>query len=279
MVVCLAPLARRGSAIWNTSRQLKTRATAVNNWFVSPKPNPAARLRLFCFPYAGGGAAAFWKWVNYLHVDVEVCLAQLPGRGTRLLDAPYTRLPPLAETIAREMLPFTDKPFALFGHSMGAIISFELARLLSAEQKPEPVHLFVSGCRAPQIRATDRRTYDWPEAEFVEDLRRLNGTPQEVLESPELMKLLTPLLRADFEVVQTYAYVAGPPLKCPITVFGGLQDDEVSSEHLEGWREQTTAAFTLRLFPGDHFFIHSSQPLILRALAQDLERLLLKTLT
>jgi medium-chain acyl-[acyl-carrier-protein] hydrolase len=249
-------------------------ATAANNWFVSPKPNPAARLRLFCFPYAGGGAMVFWKWANHLPADVEVCLAHLPGRGTRLLDAPYTRLQPLVETIAREILPYTDKPFIFFGHSMGAIISFELARLLYTERGLWPVHLFVSGCRAPQIRTTDRRTYDWPEAGFVEDLRRLNGTPQEVLESPELMQLLMPSLRADFEVVQTYSYTAGQTLKCPVTVFGGLQDQEVSCEHLEGWREQTIGAVTFRLFPGDHFFIHSSQPLILQALAQDLERLL-----
>ena len=254
------------------------RANAANNWFVSPKPNPAARLRLFCFPYAGGGATMFWKWADHLPADVEVCLAQLPGRGPRLLDAPCTRLQPLVETIARAILPYTDKPFTLLGHSMGAIISFELARLLRTERRLEPVQLVVSGCRAPHIRTTDRRTYDWPEAEFIEDLRRLNGTPQEVLESPELMQLFMPVLRADFEVVQTYSYTAGQILQCPITVFGGLQDHEVRREQLEGWREQTTDAVTFHLFPGGHFFIHASQPLILQVLAQDLERRL-KTLT
>lgn len=249
-------------------------ATAANNWFFSPKPNPTARLRLFCFPYAGGGAQTFWNWADHLPKEVEVYLAQLPGRGSRLMDAPYTQMLPLVETLAREIRPYTDKPFALFGHSMGAIISFELARLLYEERRLEPAHLFASGCRAPQMRTTDHHTYDWPEAEFIEDLRRLNGTPQEVLEHPELMKLILPLLRADFEMIQTYSYAAGQPLKCPITAFGGLQDHEVRREHLEGWREQTTAAFTFRLFPGDHFFIHSSQALILRVLAQDLYHLL-----
>jgi medium-chain acyl-[acyl-carrier-protein] hydrolase len=249
------------------------RATRANNWFVLPKPNPAARLRLFCFPYAGGGAQAFWNWADHLPADVEVCLAQLPGRGARIRDAPYTRLLPLVETIAQAFGPYADRPFAFFGHSMGALIGFELARLLDAERRLGPVHLFASGCRAPQLPAADRQTYDWPEAEFVEDLRRLNGTPQQVLESAELMRLLMPLLRADFEAVQTYRYSAGQPLQCPITVCGGTQDKEVHREHLDGWLEQTSGAVTFRLFPGDHFFIHSSQPLLLRALKQDLERL------
>jgi medium-chain acyl-[acyl-carrier-protein] hydrolase len=127
------------------------------------------------------------------------------------------------------------------------------------------------------MRPTDHQTYDWPEAEFIEDLRRLNGTPQKVLEHPDLMQLMLPLLRTDFEMIQTYEYADSQPLKCPITAFGGLQDHEAHREHLEGWREQTSSAFTLCLFPGDHFFIHPSQSLVLRALTQDLDRLL-KTL-
>ena len=260
-----------------SSKPVRVRTKGVNNWFLSPKPNPTARLRLFCFPYAGGGAQAFGRWVKHLPSDVEVCLAQPPGRGARMREAPYTKLLPLVEAAARALAPLTDKPFALFGHSMGALVAFELARLLERERSRGPVQLFASGCRAPQTPSTDRQTFDWPEAEFVEDLRRLNGTPQEVLESAELMHLLMPLLRADFEVVQTYRYAAGPPLKCPITLFAGEQDTEVRREHLDGWREQTTDAVTFRLFPGDHFFIHSSEPLVLRALRQGLEQLL-KTL-
>jgi medium-chain acyl-[acyl-carrier-protein] hydrolase len=181
---------------------------------------------------------------------------------------------PLVETLSDEIRPYTDKPFVFFGHSMGAIIGFELARRLRAVCGLAPLHLFASGARAPQMRATDHRTFDWPEAEFVEDLRRLNGTPQEVLEHPELMQLILPLLRADFEVIQTYAYADGQPLTCPITVFGGLQGHEVRGEHVEGWRQQTSAAFNSRMFPGDHFFIHESQSLILRVLAQDLYHIL-----
>lgn len=174
--------------------------------------------------------------------------------------------------IAEAIKPYLDRPYAFFGHSMGAMISLDLARLLRSEQvQPPPLHLFVSGRRAPQLPATSRHTYDLPEAEFIEELRRLNGTPREVLEHPELMQLMIPLLRADFSVCQTYEYAPEPPLSCPITVFGGVED-ETGREQLEAWREQTTSTFTLRMFPGDHFFIHEAQPQILQTIGQQLRQ-------
>jgi len=179
-------------------------------------------------------------------------------------------MPNLVENVAKDLSTYLDKPFAFFGHSMGAIISFELARLLRHEGAPEPVHLFVSGRSAPQTPCDHLHTYDLPEQEFIKELRRMNGTPAEVLEDPELMQFMLPLLRADFEVIQTYTYVDEPPLNCSITAFGGLHDDEASRDSLEGWREQTTGATTLRLFPGDHFFINKVQPSLLRMISGEL---------
>jgi medium-chain acyl-[acyl-carrier-protein] hydrolase len=156
---------------------------------------------------------------------------------------------------------------------MGAIISFELARHLRREHGCDPLHLFVSGRQAPQIPDMQPRIYDLPEAEFLVELRRLNGTPAEILEHPELIQLVLPLLRSDFELVQTYTYSDDYPLNCPITVFGGLQDKEVSREQLEAWRKQTTGSLSLQTLPGDHFFLHTAQPLLLRMLALQLSRL------
>jgi medium-chain acyl-[acyl-carrier-protein] hydrolase len=173
---------------------------------------------------------------------------------------------------AAALLPYADVPFAFFGHSMGGLIAFELARHLRDQGGPHPRHLFISGGRAPQIADDSPHTYDLPEAEFIEEVARLNGTPREVLENEELMRLLTPLLRSDFSVCQTYEYVPGPPLDCPISVYGGVRDLEVTREHLEGWREQTVAGVTLRMFPGDHFFIHSEQEAFLHVLSQELMR-------
>lgn len=250
----------------------KPNTQAADAWFARPKPNPQARLRLFCFPYAGGSALAFRKWPQQLPPGVEVLAAQLPGRGVRIRETPFKNLHVLVEELGRAVRPYLNKPFALFGHSMGAMISFELARLLRREGAPAPVHLFVSGRRAPQIPDTDPTTYNLPDAALVEELRKLNGTPPEVLEHPELMELMLPLLRADFEVVETYDYKPEPPLGCPVSAFGGLQDFEVKREHLEGWREQTTSEFALRMFDGDHFFLQRAEPALLHTVARELHR-------
>lgn len=239
--------------------------------FVNFRPNPQAGLRLFCFPYAGGGSSIFRTWPASLPSYVEIYAANLPGRGGRIAEPPFTHSSTMVKSIAEDLRPHLDKPFAFFGHSMGALISFELARLLRREGSPGPFHLFVSGHPAPQLPVTSRQTYDLPEQELIEELRRLNGTPPEVLAQPELMQLMLPLLRADFEVCQTYECSPEPPLDCPVTVFGGTEDGEAGREKLELWREQTSASFSLLMLPGDHFFLHAAQPEILRVIDQQLQ--------
>jgi medium-chain acyl-[acyl-carrier-protein] hydrolase len=248
-----------------------TRTQTTPAWFIFPRPDPRAKLRLFCFPYAGGGTLIYRNWPGSLPAGVEVCSAQLPGRGARIQEAPFTSLAELVEVISAVIVPRLDKPFAFFGHSMGAMISFELARRLKENSLPQPVHLFVSGRRAPQTYRRDRLTHNLPESEFIEEVRRLNGTPHEVLAHPELMQLMMPLLRGDFSVVETYEYSPGPPLGCPITTYGGLEDREVSREDLLGWREQTTSSFQLRMLPGDHFFLNTARALLLRMISRQLQ--------
>lgn len=226
--------------------------------------------RLFCFTYAGGAASIYRDWSNKLPRSIEVHAFQFPGHGNRLSEPLFRRVQPLVESIAQELMPYLKGSFAFFGHSMGAIISFELAQLLRQENKPGPSHLFLSGRPSPHRTEKEAPTYDLPEPEFIEELKKMGGTPQEVLEHPELMAVLNPILRADLEVCQTYEYEPRPPLDCPITVFGGLQDEDVSREQLEGWRDYTTSHFTVRMFPGNHFFLHSSAPVLLRMIAQDL---------
>jgi medium-chain acyl-[acyl-carrier-protein] hydrolase len=250
-----------------------TSTRPTSPWLNCTAPNSGAALRLFCFPYAGGNALIYRAWPEHLPWTVEVCAVQLPGRGERLRETPYRDMPSLVGALADALLPHLDKPFAFFGHSMGALISFELIRELRRRGGPLPAHLFVSGRRAPQLTKDDPPTYDLPEAEFLEDVRRFNGTPQEVLEHPELMQLLLPLLRADFAICQTYDYRPEPPLDCPISAFGGLQDVDVPRDYLEAWREQTAASFSVRMLPGDHFFLRTFQPLLLSTLAQPLRRL------
>jgi medium-chain acyl-[acyl-carrier-protein] hydrolase len=223
---------------------------------------------LFCFPYAGGAASIYGGWVDKIAPGIEVCPVQLPGRGNRLREAPFNRIEPLLEATADALSPYLEGSFAFFGHSMGAMISFELARLLRRENRPTPAHLFLSGRPAPQKLTKRAHTYDLPDPEFIEELRRLKGTPKEVLEHPELMDMLRPILRADFELCETYRYLPEPPLECPITAFAGLMDQDVTREQMEGWREHTSSTFTLRMFPGDHFFLHESAPLMLQMIAR-----------
>jgi surfactin synthase thioesterase subunit/acyl carrier protein len=247
-----------------------TTATAFDPWVACRKPNPQARLRLFCFPYAGTGASIFRTWSDGLPADVEVCPVQFPGRGTRLMETPFTQLEPLVQALAHALVPLLDKPFAFFGHSLGALVGFELARQLRRQSGVQPVRLFVSADRAPQLPHRNRPIHVLPEGEFLVELCCLNGIPEKVLEEVEIMQTMLPVLRADLAVCETYVYSTEPPLNCPISTFGGLQDRRVSRGDLEAWRNQTSASFSLRMFPGDHFFWHTTQPLLLQVLSQDL---------
>lgn len=232
-----------------------TAMATPDSWIAGRKPNSQARLRLFCFPYAGGSALMFRTWSNALPADVEVCPVQLPGRSARLIERPFTTLSPLIEVVAQALSPLLDKPFAIFGHSLGALIGFELARQLRRRHGVNPVRLFVSAGRAPQAARPCAPIHNLPAKEFLAAVRRLNGTPAEVFEHEELLEIILPVLRADFAVYETYVYSTEPPLNCPISTFGGSQDREISHSDLEAWRDQTTDAFSLRMLPGDHFFL------------------------
>ncbi|MBE9169281.1 thioesterase [Pleurocapsales cyanobacterium LEGE 06147] len=244
-----------------------------NFWLTCPRPNPQAHLRLFCFPYAGAGASVFRSWSDELSLDVEVYAVQLPGRETRLRESPFTRISPLIETLAQVLLPYLDLPFAFFGHSMGALVSFELARQLRRQKSPSPLHLFVSSRRAPQLPNPYLSIHHLPDTALIEELHRYNGTPQAVLQDPELRSLFLPLLRADLAVIETYIYMSEAPLDCSISAFGGLQDREASRKELAAWRDQTSKTFTLRMFPGDHFFLKRERYALLRVISQDLRRI------
>lgn len=213
-------------------------------------------------------------WVDLLPPTVQVVPVELPGRGARLKEPPFVSVQPLVSMLAEAMMPMLDTPFAFFGHSMGAVIAFELARRLRRQFGREPQALFASGRRAPQVPNSEPITYDLPDDEFIAELQRLDGTPKEILEHAELMGLLIPLLRADFQLIQTYDYVADVPLRCPITVYGGLQDYEVTPDMLRPWEEQTSAGFGLHMLPGDHFFLRSSQTTLLELLAMDLHEVM-----
>jgi medium-chain acyl-[acyl-carrier-protein] hydrolase len=242
-------------------------------WFENLPQGRDGALRLYCFPYAGGSAQVFRGWQRHFAPQASLSLAHLPGRAARIGEPAFKKHKPLVTALADAMIPELPRAFAFWGHSMGALISFELARELRRRGQPAPLALFLSGRGAPQVPDPDPPTFNLPDPEFVAELRRLNGTPKQLLDNPELKEFFLPTIRADFELVETYEYEPEPPLTCPICAYGSLQDPTVPATNLKAWQKQTSGAFKVRMFPGDHFYIHASTDL-LHALRRDVLDLL-----
>lgn len=242
------------------------RAGPPSAWFGRPLPRPEARVRLFCFPYAGGGSALYRPWAAALPPTIELCVVQLPGREARMAEPAFTSAQALARALADALGPGDGVPRAFFGHSMGALIAFELARELRRRALPGPMHLFVSGHRAPHLPARGLPLHRLPDAAFAAHVQQLGGIPPEALRNPAFMALLMPMLRADLTLTETYAPAPEPPLECPITVFGGVEDAGAGHADLHAWAAHTRGGFAMRFFPGRHFFIQSAAPQLLQAI-------------
>jgi medium-chain acyl-[acyl-carrier-protein] hydrolase len=209
----------------------------------------------------------YYTWPDALPAGVEVCAIKMPGRESRFADAPFTRLEPLVQALADALAPALTGRFAFFGHSLGSLVAFELTRELVRRRGPQPVHLLLSARPAPQIPNDEPRIHALPDAQFIEGVRRYNGMPDDVLRNPELLELVLPALRGDFAINETYVYRPGPPLTCPISAFGGLQDQDIPPDALAAWREQTTGPSSHRMFPGDHFYVLSARRELMQAVS------------
>jgi medium-chain acyl-[acyl-carrier-protein] hydrolase len=229
-------------------------STKYSDWITRPISADHSRLRLFCFPYGGGGASNYHKWRSRFGQDIEICGIQLPGRENRLREKPLTDLRKLVDVLSVEIEPFLDRPYAFFGHSMGSLIAFELARCIQAGGQPGPLHLFLSGRRAPHLPAAEPPRSHLPDPQFIKAIRQYNGTPDIIFQDPDLLEIFLPVLRADLLLIETYAFVPGEPLHCPLTALGGADDPTVPPEDLAAWAPHSAAAFDLKLFPGDHFY-------------------------
>jgi len=242
--------------------------------FPNIKQTRGARLRLFCFPYAVGGSSVFRTWQARMPDGIAVVPARLPGRESRTSEPPIDRIDLMKIAVVEAIRPHLDRPFALFGHSMGAMIAFELARRLRREKLPMPVALLVASARAPQLRRGHVPPPAPSDEEFLQELRNLDGLPREVLDNEELLRHLLPALKADSALGRLYTYTDEPPLDLPIRAYNGAEDKRLPREVVEAWREQTTASFALREFAGGHFFMHTEEEEFLRVLAEDLNRLI-----
>jgi len=227
-------------------------------------------LRLFCFPYAGGGASVYRKWPSSLPADVQLLAAQLPGREARFVEPPLRDIQSVLGHLVAAIEPILDRPFVFFGHSLGALIAYELAKLLRSLGLRMPEHLFLSGRRAPSIPIGRRSFHDLPDDELIQEIRALSGTSEGVLENGELMKLVLPTLRADFAIHDTYRYREEAALDVPFSIFGGLDDIATSRENLFAWQTMTNRGAQLILFQGGHFFIDEARDEVLAAVERTL---------
>lgn len=240
-----------------------------SKWFVRPQVKPEAKSRLFFFPYAGGAPAVFTKWCADLPSHIEGIVVHYPGRGSRFNEPTIKDMPRMVADLAQNIQPLLDKPFAFFGHSMGAWIAFELARHLRTQHLQTPRQLFISACGAPQLPDLNQKIHQLPDDEFLNELDKLNGIPAE-LKNPEVMSLLLPIVRADFQLVETYEYRSDEPFDFPIFAFGALDDPRVNRKRIEAWSIHTKAKFVSQFFPGDHFFIHEAREHILNLIIREI---------
>lgn len=249
-----------------------TNPRKMTDWFVCSQPKPAAETRLFFFPYAGGGPAVFYKWLAEFPGFLEGWTAHYPGRGSRSHEPSVNNMIPLVEALSQAILPLLDRPFAFFGHSLGGLAAFELTRHLRRNNLPQPTRLFISACGAPHHPDSHPPIHELPDTEFIEALRRLNGIPAELLQQPDVMELLLPILRADYEIIEKYRYIPSElPLACRIIALGGLEDPRTKSDQLESWAVHTSSGFRSEYFPGDHFFINTARESIIASIASEIK--------
>ncbi len=251
--------------------ELLQQASIRNRWLPFSKIGlQAGEELLLCFPYAGVSAAIYRKWAEQLPASLELMPVELPGHGGRLREAPLHSVAEMGASAADALAHLCQGRYSVFGHSLGAMVAFEMVRILVGRGQP-PVHLFVSGCRAPHVLPIHRGSHLLPPHALRQRLRSWGGAPEEVLMQSELMTQLEPALRADLEAVENYLCVSSPDVGVPITAFAGMSDPLAPPESVAEWSQYTSDYFAMRLVPGNHFFLHQFQPLLLGLIAREFE--------
>lgn len=249
--------------------RVKQASPVATPWLPYP-PAKAGRINLYCLPHAGAGASTYLGWRAAVPAELAVIPLQPPGREMRMREQPHDRLEPLLDELVEAMSGRWLEPFALFGHSMGALIAFGLARRLRAAGQPQPVHLFVSGRRAPGLPEAGPWLHELGDGDLVRAILNLGSTPERVLAGESLRAEFLKLLRADLALNETYAHYPEPLLDLPLTAFGGTRDPKVSPGELMAWRSESTVDCAVHLLPGGHFYLAEQRDAVLGRLLREL---------
>ncbi len=229
----------------------------IQPWIRLSKNNNEA-VKMFCFPFSGASAQSYLPFANLQNAGVNVHALEMPGRGRRFQEEMFGDMSAIVDEAATGLEPFiAARDFVFFGHSLGGLIAFEVARELRRRDKHLPMHFFISGMLAPQIPRKRKTVSDLSDTEFLERVKELEGTPDEILDNPEMLELMIPLLRNDFKIYENYRYADEEQLKCPITAFAGTEDKFVDADDVQKWSEQTAILFSKHVFDGGHFYIYS----------------------
>ncbi len=239
-------------------------------WIQRFHPAPQSRIRLVCFPHAGGSASFYSPMSASLSPGVEVLAVQYPGRQDRRADKPIGNIPELADRIFEVLQLHVDRPLAFFGHSMGAVVAFEVARRLEQKANTAPVVLFASSWRAPS-KHRHEAVHLRDDEGLVVELKSLNGTDVKLLDDEELLRMILPAVRSDFKALETYTFSPGPMLSCPISVFIGEADPKTTVDEARAWRQHGKGGFHIRIFPGGHFYLIAHQAAVIKEISRGLE--------
>lgn len=227
------------------------------------------RIRLLCLPYAGGGVGLYRTWGERLPASVGVLPVHMPGREGRFKEPAISELPAAVDALYAGLKPIFDEPFALFGHSMGALLAFELSRRVHAERGVWPIHLFLSARRPPHLGPIHPNFHSLPMGSFVSHVQGwYDAFPQMVLDRPGLLEPFMPTLRADMRLLETYEWQQGPPMACPVTVFGGLHDRAVPVGSLKGWQQHSSEPVKVKVFSGRHFYLRDDDRDVVNAIGK-----------
>lgn len=241
------------------------------SWLVTPIKRRNPRIQLFCFAHAGGGASTYTSWSKFSPEWIEISSIQYPGHETRILEPLSDNFNELVDSISESLISYVTAPFAFFGHSMGGLFAYEIARKIRSKNMNEPFVLFISGRNAPNSQSILPPISKYPEEAFIRELNNRYGKlPNEIIDEPEIRKIYLPILRNDLSLVETYSHAVSTPLSSPIFIYCGTKDSLTEREKMLGWHKLTTGKITERWFDGDHFYILDQKSKLLNNLFKDL---------